>query len=74
MMTQLQRQESFGGAPFEVASDYIRGGTMSTAFSEQVPQPDLFHEKISGTCSLGSLFEKWMGMYKTAINNKSGFL
>lgn len=33
MMTQMQRQESFGMA-FEVARDYKRGSTVTTAISD----------------------------------------
>ena len=33
MMTQMPRQESFGMA-FEVASEYKRGGTVTTAISD----------------------------------------
>jgi|LauGreDrversion4_2_1035121.scaffolds.fasta_scaffold49069_1 hypothetical protein len=72
MMTFMKRQESFG-QPFEMASDYNRGGTFTTAASEKVA-PDNFHEKTRGTSYLKNLFKRWMDMYKTAIDNKSCFL
>jgi hypothetical protein len=40
MMPTLRKQESFG-IPFEVASDYKRGATVTTAFSDQMASDNM---------------------------------
>lgn len=71
-MTKLPRQESFN-SPFEFASDYHRGGTVTTAISDQAPL-DIPSDKITGINYLKQQFTKWRDMYKTAIDNKDCFM
>lgn len=71
MMPTLRKQESFG-IPFEVASDYRRGATVTTAFSDQAAT-EVPPDKPSCVQYLRALYELWRDMYKIAIENKKSF-